>query len=932
AGRVALRAAPAATPAALPDGWSLADGGTTLRWTSPTPLPLGGARLDVVAGGAVLGAGRLSPDRRTVSLAVDAGAVKDLSSLQLVAAGRRLDAGPTAVAASSSRASALSRKPSAATVPSPAATAQSALPAAADPGRPGPYRTRTGEYTLADLPVTGLPVPVEMTAVVVAPVGASGKRPLALFLHGRHEPCYFVDGDPDTFPDTFWPCPAGWAPVPSYRGYLQSQELLASQGWLTVSVSANGINAQDFAADDGGALARSELVRAHLARWASWAASDAAWASAPDVVRAGPRPNLSKVLLVGHSRGGEGVNRAAVDSALDPAARWKVKGQLLLAPTAFGRNPAPGVPTAVVLPYCDGDVFDLQGQDYLDDARDLATDRSLRSAVLVLGANHNFFNTEWTPGESVAPSFDDWFGDEDPTCGATAPGRLSPAEQRAVGATYVAAAARVLVGRDTKTEPLLDGSAVRAPSAGRAVVLTHALGARRDALLRPGATSPVTATGTVRARLCDTEATDPGRLCVNDDTLFGATPHFPLDFFGVGGAPVRQVVEVGWSRRGGAARVRLAGPVSVAGDDTLALRVVAPPNAARARFGVRLVDADGTRLTLGEASVTGLPGGSDPATQMPGKYWGQEVRVRIDAKKASAAGLDLRKVVAVEVLPRSATGKVWVLDAWGRRPGLAADRKVPFLRVDVGRLTVEEGDAGTRDVRLPITVTGRIDRTARVWLGSADFGTSTLPAGLPKVVRIAPGTRHLDVTVPVVGNTLDDEDLLQVPVFARGVRNAVGGDWIGALSIADDDPSPDVTITPAATAVEGGSLVWTVTLSAPSNRFVSVDMLVRPVAAPGRELDSDDVPEDWLLGQTGLEARPVPAVPLSDLDLFLGAFVEPGATTGTVEIPVAADATVEGAEQVSLRVPAPDEPFPGYPGTPGLPSGADLTGTVTDGP
>ncbi|WP_088321020.1 hypothetical protein [Kineosporia sp. R_H_3] len=110
AGRVALRAAPAVAPVALPDGWSLADGGTTLRWTSRTPLPLGGARLDVVADGAVLGTGRLSPDRRTVSLAVDAGAVKDPASLQVVAAGRRLDAGPTSVAASA-RTSARRRPP-----------------------------------------------------------------------------------------------------------------------------------------------------------------------------------------------------------------------------------------------------------------------------------------------------------------------------------------------------------------------------------------------------------------------------------------------------------------------------------------------------------------------------------------------------------------------------------------------------------------------------------------------------------------------------------------------------------------------------------------------------------------------------------------------------------------------------------------------------
>jgi hypothetical protein len=43
-----------------------------------------------------------------------------------------------------------------------------------------------------------------------------------------------------------------------------------------------------------------------------------------------------------------------------------------------------------------------------------------------VGANHNFFNAEWTPGHGVAPSGDDWTGPADElACGTDAPGRLS---------------------------------------------------------------------------------------------------------------------------------------------------------------------------------------------------------------------------------------------------------------------------------------------------------------------------------------------------------------------------------------------------------------------------------------------------------------------------------------------------------------------------
>jgi hypothetical protein len=115
---------------------------------------------------------------------------------------------------------------------------------------------------------------------------------------------------------------------------------------VTVSISANGINAQD-GAEDGGAQARSSLVRLHLARWADWAGTRAPHRP---VVRKRTRADLSRVLLIGHSRGGEGVNRAAMDSLYPPPAaqdgyhgpvRWKIRGTVLIGPTIFGQNPVP---------------------------------------------------------------------------------------------------------------------------------------------------------------------------------------------------------------------------------------------------------------------------------------------------------------------------------------------------------------------------------------------------------------------------------------------------------------------------------------------------------------------------------------------------------------------------------------------------------------
>jgi len=108
---------------------------------------------------------------------------------------------------------------------------------------------------------------------------------------------------------------------------------------------------------------------------------------------------------MGHSRGGEGVHRAAIDSS--KSAFYKIVGLVSYGPTAFWRQVLPDVHSVTILPTCDGDISDLQGQAYIDDTCDVVNSEALRSVVIAVGCNHNYFNTEWTPGLAQAPSWDD---------------------------------------------------------------------------------------------------------------------------------------------------------------------------------------------------------------------------------------------------------------------------------------------------------------------------------------------------------------------------------------------------------------------------------------------------------------------------------------------------------------------------------------------
>ncbi|MFD9003562.1 hypothetical protein ACFV0T_21735 [Streptomyces sp. NPDC059582] len=881
----------------LPAGWRITGEGDarTLVWRSSAPVPMGDARVEFHAAGRLLGLPAPGRDGRTFRLDLADTRTTDLKDLQVLAGGRRLDA-PTAPAASAG-----SGGPSSA-----AALPPAPLPAGSvDPGRPGAYRTVTGEYALDSVRLPGFAAPVEMRAVVVAPEGAPGRRPLALFLHGRHATCYrATDATGD------WPCPAGTRPIPSYRGYLRDQRLLASQGYVTVSISANGINGQDFAAEDGGAQARSSLVRQHLARWADWAAHPA---TAPAVVRRGPRADLSRVLLVGHSRGGEGVNRAALDSLYPPPAgqdgyrgpvRWHIRGTVLVGPTIFGQNPVADVPSMTILPGCDGDVSDLQGEVYVDGTRGVSRGTALHSAVYVVGANHNFFNSEWTPGQAAAPADDDFWDDpeqRDAVCSTGTRTRLTADQQHRAGATYVAAAARLFVAGDDRARELLDGSGRRAPSADPARVLTHAVGANRGAGFLPD--GPVTVSG---GTLCSAVDPDAAVACLGSG-VGGSSPHFAR--WETGRETGRRAVALRWSAPGSAVRVRPAAPVSLSGAKSVALRVIVPPNTGGTRLDVSVTDAAGRRATLGGVRVDALPGSERTAS-----YWAREVRVPLTA--ATRAGLDLRRVKSLDLTPRSRSGRAWLMDAWAWRPGTPAVHAAALPRVDLGTTTVKEGDSGVRTYRVPVRVSGRGSGQVRVYVVDPDTGEAK-----DRLVTVRPGGADIDVSVTVKGNTRFSYDVSH-DVLVKAVRGAVVGAHHGGITVRNDDPMPKISVTPVADRVtEGQPLMWRVTLSEAADAELYAAFAVRPVA-DGAELSTKDIDPAWLTEVSG--ESPDPQRPLSKVDyLTLGGSVPAGQTGVDLSVPTVGDQVTEPAESVRFQ-------WVDDSGEPG--DGPVLTGTVLDAP
>lgn len=780
-----------------------------------------------------------------------------------------------------------------------------------DPAAKGTYATRRLSYNLTSLKnIIYFPNSIEVLAEVTRPLLATGKRPLVLFLHGRHATCYNPKSEWGDVTGG-WPCYYGYQPIPSYKGYRYVTDILASQGYITISISANGINGQDADSPDAGASARSVLIRRHLALWTKWNSGQLKdpWGG----IFKG-KVDMSKVVLVGHSRGGEGVNRAAVDaSSSNP---YKIVGIVTYGPTSFGRQVTPDLHSATILPTCDGDVSDLQGQAYIDESRDIAWSEALRSAVITIGCNHNYFNTEWTPGLSKAPSDDDWWDATDPTCGSNVTGalRLTPQEQQIVGAVYTCALVRLAVNQDVKMLPLLDGSFVKPKSIGRAEIAVNAVGGAGYRLLfRPEydrtTTSTVNFKNGMKGNVClgyTTYSSSNETMQICNGENYYSSPHW-LPMIGIGSRPGPSALELYWRNRYNATATFKLISGNLTGFNSIDIRIANDPNQMPAKFAVWIRDKNGNNSTL-KTSLTSVDG-------WPGAGQLDRIHARTFRVDLASVGskVNLNQIVAVLLSTRSATGRVWVLDIAASKATIAQPvvLDLPVLSIPVN--TTKPEGYGPQQANLTILADRPFKSPASIWVqrGYNDGYRIDIPTG----------SRAVQLPFSWVGDKIYSSRTRSEFISIAALNGATTGSYVGGLTLVNDDPVPTLSVVSRnIIGVEGSSLVWTFRLSSPSSGNYYALSIV-PLSTGAIELSSADVDAAWL-EEVYYSSPPSPPVPLSSLGINLSLQFGYGVTSVQVVIPLAYDGIAEGNEMVRLEVMSYMDPTVPYP--------IVLTGTVRE--
>lgn len=214
---------------------------------------------------------------------------------------------------------------------------------------------------------------------VWAPEGA-GPFPLVLVVHGNHDMKDFSD-----------------------PGYDYLGELLASRGFILASVDMNFINGGIRDENDG----RGWLLLKHLQAWRDFNER----AGSP--VRG--QVDMSRIGIMGHSRGGEAVGHAAAfnrlthypdDASLEFDFGFDIRAVVAIAPVdgqylPTGRKvPVRDVDYLVFHGSHDGDVTSFHGLRQYSRVEFTPGTDHFKSAVYVYRANHGQWNSVWGPRDN----------------------------------------------------------------------------------------------------------------------------------------------------------------------------------------------------------------------------------------------------------------------------------------------------------------------------------------------------------------------------------------------------------------------------------------------------------------------------------------------------------------------------------------------------
>jgi hypothetical protein len=282
-------------------------------------------------------------------------------------------------------------------------------------------------------------------------------------------------------------------------------------------------------------------------------------------------------------------------------------------------------------------------------------DASPKATVTVFGANHNFFNTVWSPSSGYPDGWDD---------GWNCPGRLSEVEQRLAGIIYIVSFFRRYVGGTTSRGRIWTGEVTPANLAPARTAVTYlAPAADRldvDRFTDPGDLhvneqgGPVLASDLGLYGWCSNTVDTP---CVPGELAFNDV-HLSYTWDGGPAAPGLQEAVVGWRTTGStmpSLRFQLPpGSRNLQGFDLFAFRTSPNPGypvsfqIETQDLSVVLEDGTGTRVAVPASDV-----GNEPLEfPLHGRRFlqGHVIMNQIRFPLSRFAGVDLTDVRAVELV------------------------------------------------------------------------------------------------------------------------------------------------------------------------------------------------------------------------------------------------------------------------------------------
>jgi hypothetical protein len=262
-------------------------------------------------------------------------------------------------------------------------------------------------------------------------------------------------------------------------------------------------------------------------------------------------------------------------------------------------------------------------------------------------------------------------------------------------------------------------------------------------------------------------------------------------------------------------------------------------------------------------------------------------------------------VRAVELrTDRVASGSAYVSDLGFSSPGLGLSGPAVLLpKLSASNLTVKEGDEGTHTVDFWVRMSRPSIRPVSVYVETnGELGESV--GNVARQLVFKPGQVRQKVTVPITANTRDSYDL-PFSLVLSAPHDGLLHESFGHGLVVDDDPTPTLTVGDLKATEKAGVVSFPVKLSAPSDKYISFSGVLKDGTAVIRK-DYRGVNDDG----TG------------PVDRSIEGSVEPGKTTGELQIKILDDKLKEPAETFTAVITQVDGAVLKLPRT--------VTATITD--